>query len=68
MSGSTHNPKAYLNGSFVNFERNGKRATGFVSEVFEDGFAVDMIVHDDKGFPKHNTDYTVFVKTEAISR
>ena len=68
MSGSTHNPKAYLNGSYVNFERNGKRATGFVSEVFDEGFAVDMVVHNDKGFPGHNTEYTVFVKTEDAFR
>jgi len=68
MSELTTNPKAYLNGSYVNFERNGKRATGFVSEVFDEGFAVDMVVHDDKGFPGHNTDYTVFVKTDKVYR
>jgi hypothetical protein len=48
--------------------RMGKRCTGFVSEVFDEGFAVDMVVHDDKGFPGHNTEYTVFVKTEDAFR
>ena len=67
MSELTTNPKAYLNGTYVNFERNGKRVTGFVSEVFDDGFAVDIVVHNDGGFPNHNTDYTVFVKTEDAS-
>jgi hypothetical protein len=65
---TTVNHKAYLDGCYVNFERNGKRATGFVSEVFDEGFGVDMVVHDDKGFPGHNTDYTVFVKTEEVYR
>ena len=64
MSELTTNPKAYLNGSYVNFERNGKRTTGFVSEVFDEGFGVDMVVHNDRRFPLHNTDYTVFVKTD----
>lgn len=68
MSESTTNPKAYLNGSYVNFERMGKRCTGFVEEVFDDGFAVATVVHDDKAFPHHNTDYVVFVKTENVSR
>jgi hypothetical protein len=68
MSELTTNHKAYLNGSYVNFERNGERCTGFVSEVFDEGFAVDMVVHDDKGFPGHNTEYTVFVKTEDAFR
>ena len=67
MSELTTNPKAYMNGFFVNFERNGKRATGFVSEVFDEGFAVDMVVHNDNRFPAHNTDYTVFVKTASVS-
>lgn len=67
MSELTINPKAYLNGSYVNFERCGKRATGFVSEVFDEGFAVDMVVGNDTRFPHHNTDYTVFVKTENAS-
>tara|TARA_R110000868_G_scaffold36681_3_gene130022 strand:+ start:581 stop:814 length:234 start_codon:yes stop_codon:yes gene_type:complete len=62
LSMSTTNPKEYLNGSYVNFEHNGKRSTGFVSEVFDEGFSVDMVVHDDKTFPLHNTDYTIFVK------
>ena len=64
MSELTRNPKAYLNGSYVNFERMGKRCTGFVEEVFDDGFAVATVVHNDAGFPHHNTDYVVFVKTE----
>jgi hypothetical protein len=68
MSELTHNPKAYMNGSYVNFMRMGKRCTGFVSEVFDEGFAVDMVVHNDKGFPGHNTEYTVFVKTEDAFR
>jgi len=46
----------------------GKRKTGFVEEVFDDGFAVATVVHDDKGFPLHNTDYVVFVKTEDVFR
>ena len=68
MSELTSNPKAYLNGTYVHFERNGKRSTGFVSEVFDEGFGVDMVVHDDKGFPGHNTEYTVFVKTDEVYR
>ena len=64
MSELTSNLKAYMKGSYVNFERNGKRATGFVSEVFDEGFAVDMVVNDDTAFPDHNTQYTVFVKTD----
>jgi hypothetical protein len=68
MSELTTNPKAYLNGSYVNFERMGKRCTGFVEEVFDDGFAVAKVVHDDKAFPLHNTDYVVFVKTENVFR
>ena len=68
MSELTTNPKAYLNGSYVNFECMGKRKTGFVEEVFDDGFAVATVVHDDKGFPLHNTDYVVFVKTGDVFR
>lgn len=68
MVEASKNPKAFLDGTFVKFESMGKRKTGFVSEVFDDGFAVDTVVHNDKRFPKHNTDYTVFVKTENISQ
>jgi len=66
----TENPKAFLNGMYVTFPlpafgkggvRKNKRATGFVSEVFADGFAVDMISKD------HDTEYTIFVKTEDVS-
>jgi len=70
MSELSLNPKAFLNGMFVNFTlpafgkggvRTNKQATGYVSEVFDDGFAVDMISQS------HNTEYTIFVKTEDVS-
>jgi len=70
MTELSNNPKAWLNGMFVNFPvpafgkggvRENKRANGYVSEVFDDGFAVDV-------FNKtQNTEYTIFVKTEDVS-
>ncbi len=64
MSGSSTNPKSYMKDSYVKFKVMGKRKTGFVEEVFDDGFAVATVVHDDRRFPHHKTDYVVFVKTE----
>lgn len=70
MTELSKNPKAFLNGTYVNFPlpafgkggvRKNKRATGYVSEVFDDGFAVDMISTE------HGTEYTIFVKTEDVS-
>jgi len=70
MTELSNNPKAFLNGTYVNFPlpafgkggvRKNKRATGYVSEVFDDGFAVDMISKE------HGTEYTIFVKTEDVS-
>jgi len=70
MTELSNNPKAFLNGMYVTFPlpafgkggvRKNKRATGYVSEVFDDGFAVDMINKT------HDTEYTIFVKTEDVS-